>query len=129
MELRRRFFPSRLFWSSYPGIAVFGVGGALTLAMFGTAMLAFRPTLEPWAPFIVGLGLSFLSHSRFTYVPDDYPWLVGWVYTMAALCLGLSAFTAYRKPALDRRVDAYLQRKIALDDSHSAGRDHSKQNK
>ena len=126
MELKRRFLPSRLFWSSYQGIAVVGLGGTLGFAGLGTAMLLFRSFFEPWAGFVLGLAANLLlRHARGVSLdtPESYLWLVAWVYSMAVMCLAASAYVAYVKPASDRRVDAYLQGKLALDVSHISQRD------
>ena len=132
MELKRRFVPSRLFWATYPGIAVLGIGGSLAFASLGTAMLLFRPFFEPWAGFAIGLAASLLlHHARGLSLdgPENYLWLIGWVYAMGVVCLAASVYAAYAKPASDRKVDAYLQRKLAIDSSHVSYRDpHSGRN-
>jgi hypothetical protein len=123
MELKPRFLPPRLFWASYPGIALFGLGGAAAFAGLGTAMLLFRPLFEPWAPIAVGLVISFMTRGRYAYGNVDYVWIVVWVYAAGVTIAGASAWSAYLKPKTDRKVDAYLQRKLALDDRHVSHRD------
>ena len=94
-------------------------------ASLGTAMLVFRPLFEPWAPFVFGFLLSTMARHAIYLPPNSYFWVVGWVYLMAVMCFGASAWGAYTKPSADRKVDAYLQARLSLDDSHVARRDPS----
>lgn len=121
MELKRGALPSRLFWTTYRGMTVLGVAGAVAGTTLGTAMILFRRAIEPWMPLIINLVLHFASRGKgghLTYGPAAYPWIVGWVYGMGALWVGIVALSACLKPSSDRRVDAYLMRKQALDTSY-----------
>ncbi len=76
--------------------------------------------------FVVGFAANLmLRHARGVRLdtPESYLWLVGWVYVMAVMCATVSAYSAYAKPASDRKVDLYLQRKLALDSSRFSQRD------
>lgn len=121
MELNRGPLRSRLFWSTYRGMVVLGLAGAVVGITLGTAMILFRRAIEPWMPLIINVVLHFASRGRgghLTYGPAAYPWIVGWVYGMGALWVGIVTLSAYLKPSSDRRVDAYLMRKQALDSSY-----------
>jgi hypothetical protein len=118
MELKRGALPSRLFWSTYRGMTVLGLAGAVAGTTLGTAMILFRRAIEPWMPMVLNVVLHFASrrtHGHLTYGPAAYPWIVGWVYGMGVLWVALMALAAYRKPSSDRRLDTYLLRKQALE--------------
>jgi hypothetical protein len=113
--------PSRLFWSTYKGMVVLGLAGAVIGTTLGTAMLIFRGTIEPWMPLAINVVLSLASkHWRhhLTYDPAAYPWIVGYVYALGTLWVGAIGLAAYWKPSSDRRLDAYLMRKQALENKY-----------
>lgn len=120
MELKRGPLPSLLFWSTYRGMTVLGLAGAVVGTTLGTVMILFRRVIEPWMPLVLNLVLHFASRTRghLNYGPAAYPWIVGYVYAMGGLWVVIIAFAAYRKPSSDRRLDAYLMRKQALDTSY-----------
>ncbi len=121
MELNRGPLPSRLFWSTYSGMVVLGLGGAVVGTALGTAMILFRRVIEPWMPLVINVALHFASrrtHGHLIYGPAAYPWIVGWVYAMGVFWAATVALAAYLKPSTDRRVDAYLMRRQALDTSY-----------
>jgi len=130
MELKRGPLPSRLFWSTYRGMVVLGLAGAVVGGSLATAMILFRRVIEPWMPLIINVVFHFVSqraHGHLTYGPAAYPWIVGWVYAMGVVWVAATALAAYFKPSSDRRVDAYLMRKQALDTRYiaSPGRESS----
>lgn len=102
-------------------MAVLGSAGAMVGTALGTAMLLFRPVIEPWMPLIINTVLHLASrrmHGNLHYGPQAYPWIVGGVYSLGAFWVAVVALAAYMKPSSDRRVDAYLMRKQALDSSY-----------
>ncbi len=113
--------PSRYFWGSYSGFAVVGIGGTTFGALIATSMLVFRQLVEPWMPYVVAIAQALTFHhlhGHFRYEPADYHWIVGYVYALSALPLLVAVYGAYRKPGQDRRVDRYLNRNLALENSH-----------
>ncbi len=121
MELKRGVLPSRLFWTTYRGMVVLGFAGAVAGTTLGTAMIFFRRVIEPWMPLTINVVLDLVTRGKgghLTYGPAAYPWIVGWVYGMSALWVGIVTLSAYMKPSSDRRLDAYLMRKQALDTSY-----------
>jgi len=111
-------FPNRMFWTTYKGIAVLGLTGFITGVLFGTGLIVFRGFFEPLMPAAFLLMPSFVSrHSHLTlrYKPENYLWIVGFVYALSALSLILAAFAAYSKLNSDRTIDNYLLRKQTID--------------
>lgn len=111
---------NRRFWASYRGMAILGLSGFGVGSAAATALLVFRRSIEPFMPFAFPLITGLLarhSHGGMGYRPEYYPWIVGWLYFMSALWLVLTAYSASRKPELDRRVDAYVRRNIQIDTS------------
>ena len=102
-------------------MTVLGLAGAVVGTTLGTSMMLFRRVIEPWMPLTINLVLDLVTRGKgghLAYGPAAYPWIVAWVYAMAALWVVVVALSAYLKPSSDRRVDAYLMRKQALDNSY-----------
>lgn len=121
MELNSGPLPSRMFWTTYRGMVMLGLAGAVARTALGTAMIIFRRVIEPWMPLILNVVLGLVTRGKgghLTYSPAAYPWTVGWVYAMGALWVATVALCAYLKPSSDRRVDAYLMRKQAMESSY-----------
>jgi hypothetical protein len=118
MALNRGVLPSRRFWTTYRGIALLGLAGGVVGASLGTVMLLFRGIIEPSLPLAldIAVGLASKKAAPVNYEPAAYFWIAGGVYAMAALWVGVCAWSALLKPLTDRRVDSYLARKYGFEE-------------
>jgi hypothetical protein len=124
--------PGRMFWTTYTGTGVLGAGGGILGLLAGTGMLMFRRQVEPLLPLFLDGFLLLLgrlsgrySAANFVYQSADYFWVVGSVYLLSLVWIGAAGWSAYNKPESDRKLDAYLQRKLKLESAQVAGRDYA----